>query len=275
MWLLKCLAIKFFLMVLAHQSSAQFKILGVSSTRSRGGGENGITLVQIKPLQQRHTDAVESRSFGDSLQDPSVAMIDANLDNNITNTPIKSTTPVTSAATLMTSSSKSPVPIPTSRIIKLQIMNSTEAVNISAREGKLQYDNQRTDNDIINISPLRPSATIGSPTSSHRRRATGSIKLTNNNIGGTNSGGVEVRESELFYINKHSQSKPSSSSTFKKQHPQTLPKENDIRDHSASIVQRYKRRKYKSKCRCERIWNCPRIQISIARCAPDYFMCCF
>ncbi|XP_037036391.1 uncharacterized protein LOC119074381 [Bradysia coprophila] len=35
------------------------------------------------------------------------------------------------------------------------------------------------------------------------------------------------------------------------------------------------RNKYKSKCRCERIWNCPKIQISIQRCEPDYFMCCF
>ncbi|KAG4072037.1 hypothetical protein HA402_015536 [Bradysia odoriphaga] len=35
------------------------------------------------------------------------------------------------------------------------------------------------------------------------------------------------------------------------------------------------RNKYKSRCRCERIWNCPKIQISIQRCEPDYFMCCF
>ncbi|KAJ6636259.1 hypothetical protein Bhyg_14847 [Pseudolycoriella hygida] len=35
------------------------------------------------------------------------------------------------------------------------------------------------------------------------------------------------------------------------------------------------RNKYKSKCRCERISNCPKIQISIQRCQPDYFMCCF
>lgn len=35
------------------------------------------------------------------------------------------------------------------------------------------------------------------------------------------------------------------------------------------------RRKFKSKCRCERIWNCPKIQISVPRCPEEYFMCCF
>ncbi|XP_035912671.1 uncharacterized protein LOC118512396 isoform X2 [Anopheles stephensi] len=43
----------------------------------------------------------------------------------------------------------------------------------------------------------------------------------------------------------------------------------------ASKVRRHKYRNFKSRCRCERIWNCARIQISVARCAPDYFMCCF
>ncbi|XP_053666460.1 uncharacterized protein LOC128715579 [Anopheles marshallii] len=38
---------------------------------------------------------------------------------------------------------------------------------------------------------------------------------------------------------------------------------------------RNKYRNFKSRCRCERIWNCVRIQISVARCAPDFFMCCF
>lgn len=36
-----------------------------------------------------------------------------------------------------------------------------------------------------------------------------------------------------------------------------------------------KRNRYKSRCRCERISNCPRIQISVTRCEPNYFLCCF
>ncbi|GAB0099983.1 hypothetical protein DMENIID0001_158890 [Sergentomyia squamirostris] len=35
-----------------------------------------------------------------------------------------------------------------------------------------------------------------------------------------------------------------------------------------------KYRGYKSKCRCEKIWKCHKMQISIARCPPDHFMCC-
>lgn len=36
-----------------------------------------------------------------------------------------------------------------------------------------------------------------------------------------------------------------------------------------------KRNNYKSRCRCERISNCPRIQLSVSRCEPNYFLCCF
>uniref|UniRef100_A0A182SKC9 Uncharacterized protein n=1 Tax=Anopheles maculatus TaxID=74869 RepID=A0A182SKC9_9DIPT len=46
-------------------------------------------------------------------------------------------------------------------------------------------------------------------------------------------------------------------------------------ESSGSKVRRHKYRNFKSRCRCERIWNCARLQISVARCAPDYFMCCF
>uniref|UniRef100_A0A182NY93 Uncharacterized protein n=1 Tax=Anopheles dirus TaxID=7168 RepID=A0A182NY93_9DIPT len=46
-------------------------------------------------------------------------------------------------------------------------------------------------------------------------------------------------------------------------------------DPSPVRTRRYKYRNFKSRCRCERIWNCARIQISVARCAPDFFMCCF
>lgn len=39
------------------------------------------------------------------------------------------------------------------------------------------------------------------------------------------------------------------------------------------IVEGY--RKFRSRCRCERIWNCPKLQITVPRCPEDYFMCCF
>lgn len=217
------------ILFLINGIDAQFKILGVTSGRSNSG-DTKIELVQIKPLKLGTMASIESRSF----QDAPTSTISPT--SSTTATPERSTT----------------IETQTSKIIKLQIMNSTAARNVSTREGKLQYENHRTDNDIINISPLRPSSLSSGPSSSHRRRATGSIRLTG--------------DSDLFYIQK-----PSSPAPFKKHHQ---PKENDVQS-SEFAIQRYKRRKYKSKCRCERIWNCPRIQISIARCAPDFFMCCF
>jgi len=35
------------------------------------------------------------------------------------------------------------------------------------------------------------------------------------------------------------------------------------------------RRGYKSICRCEKISNCPVLQISIPRCPSEQFLCCF
>lgn len=35
------------------------------------------------------------------------------------------------------------------------------------------------------------------------------------------------------------------------------------------------KRRYRSRCRCEKISNCPKIQISVARCPSEYFLCCF
>ncbi|XP_039440479.1 uncharacterized protein LOC120421358 [Culex pipiens pallens] len=223
-------------LLMLQQTQAQFKILGITSGRSNNGD---VALVQIKPLQPNVSEPVQSRSFGDEP----IMMVESSMTPNTT-------------VRIISMPTEAPVESQTSKIIKLQIMDSLPARNISTREGKLQNSgNHRTDNDIINIAPLqRPTiatSTLASPTSSHRRRATGSVKLTG--------------DSEMFFIHK-----PSSPAPFKKQHQS---KENDvIADY---VIQRYKRRKYKSKCRCERIWNCPRIQISIARCAPDYFMCCF
>ncbi|XP_045539142.1 uncharacterized protein LOC106714560 isoform X1 [Papilio machaon] len=35
------------------------------------------------------------------------------------------------------------------------------------------------------------------------------------------------------------------------------------------------RRKFRTNCRCEKIWNCPKLQITVPRCPDEYFMCCF
>lgn len=52
--------------------------------------------------------------------------------------------------------------------------------------------------------------------------------------------------------------------------------------HRSSTIQKQskhqksmKRNMYKSRCRCEPISNCPRMQISVTRCPPNEFMCCF
>ncbi|XP_077302333.1 uncharacterized protein LOC143922851 [Arctopsyche grandis] len=34
-------------------------------------------------------------------------------------------------------------------------------------------------------------------------------------------------------------------------------------------------RQFRSRCRCERIWNCPKLQITVPRCPDEYFLCCF
>ncbi|KAF9406681.1 hypothetical protein HW555_013029 [Spodoptera exigua] len=34
------------------------------------------------------------------------------------------------------------------------------------------------------------------------------------------------------------------------------------------------KRRFRSRCRCEKIWNCAKLQISVPRCPEEYFMCC-
>ncbi|KAG7303232.1 hypothetical protein JYU34_011699 [Plutella xylostella] len=38
---------------------------------------------------------------------------------------------------------------------------------------------------------------------------------------------------------------------------------------------RSNRRKFRSNCRCEKISNCPKLQITVPRCPEEQFMCCF
>ncbi|KAL0818576.1 hypothetical protein ABMA28_009014 [Loxostege sticticalis] len=41
-----------------------------------------------------------------------------------------------------------------------------------------------------------------------------------------------------------------------------------------NFLERTGKRKFRSKCRCEKIWNCPRLQITVPRCPDEYFLCC-
>lgn len=53
-------------------------------------------------------------------------------------------------------------------------------------------------------------------------------------------------------------------------------KPDDVKSSIATnLVERPGRRRFKSKCRCEKIWNCPKLQITVPRCPNEYFMCCF
>ncbi|CAH0758470.1 unnamed protein product [Diatraea saccharalis] len=42
-----------------------------------------------------------------------------------------------------------------------------------------------------------------------------------------------------------------------------------------NFIERTGKRKFKSRCRCEKITNCPKLQITVPRCPEEYFLCCF
>lgn len=44
---------------------------------------------------------------------------------------------------------------------------------------------------------------------------------------------------------------------------------------ATNLVERPVKRRFRSKCRCEKIWNCPKLQITVPRCPNEYFLCCF
>ncbi|XP_075983539.1 uncharacterized protein LOC142981476 [Anticarsia gemmatalis] len=43
---------------------------------------------------------------------------------------------------------------------------------------------------------------------------------------------------------------------------------------SQNLIGPSSKRRFRSRCRCERIWNCAKLQISVPRCPEEYFMCC-
>ncbi|RVE47919.1 hypothetical protein evm_007433 [Chilo suppressalis] len=42
-----------------------------------------------------------------------------------------------------------------------------------------------------------------------------------------------------------------------------------------NFIERASKRKFKSRCRCEKITNCPKLQITVPRCPDELFLCCF
>lgn len=43
----------------------------------------------------------------------------------------------------------------------------------------------------------------------------------------------------------------------------------------SNSIQRPVKKRFRSRCRCEKIWNCPKLQITVPRCPDEYFLCCF
>ncbi|CAK1552365.1 unnamed protein product [Leptosia nina] len=52
-------------------------------------------------------------------------------------------------------------------------------------------------------------------------------------------------------------------------------KESAFGGFARNAVERAAKRRFKSRCRCEKIWNCPKLQITVPRCPDEYFLCCF
>ncbi|XP_059054840.1 uncharacterized protein LOC131848897 [Achroia grisella] len=44
---------------------------------------------------------------------------------------------------------------------------------------------------------------------------------------------------------------------------------------SNNLVESGNKKRFRSRCRCEKIWNCPKLQITVPRCPNEYFLCCF
>lgn len=53
------------------------------------------------------------------------------------------------------------------------------------------------------------------------------------------------------------------------------PETRAFQSYSANHLDVVGKRKFRSKCSCQKIWNCPKLQISVPRCPNEYFLCCF
>lgn len=43
---------------------------------------------------------------------------------------------------------------------------------------------------------------------------------------------------------------------------------------SQNLIAHPEKRRYRTRCKCEKIWNCAKLQISVPRCPEEEFMCC-
>ncbi|CAH2093399.1 unnamed protein product [Euphydryas editha] len=64
-------------------------------------------------------------------------------------------------------------------------------------------------------------------------------------------------------------------SNFKKANSLNAVSANAVNSFAISPKDKPYKRKFKSRCRCEKIENCPKLQITVPRCPNDYFLCCF
>lgn len=53
-----------------------------------------------------------------------------------------------------------------------------------------------------------------------------------------------------------------------------FPKPRVFQSYSANHLDIVGIRKFKSNCTCQKIWNCPKLQITVPRCPDEYFLCC-
>ncbi|XP_058065762.1 uncharacterized protein LOC131215390 [Anopheles bellator] len=134
------------------------------------------------------------------------------------------------------------------RFVKLHIVDSSSRRNTTNRVSKLRPADTNRTNDVATSGEKNKNKLI-------RKASANAIK------------GYAKRNSQ--HAKADTLTATTSNNVLKEQLQPAVTTESSTR------ARRHKYRKFKSRCRCERIWNCARIQISVARCAPDYFMCCF
>ncbi|XP_053674019.1 uncharacterized protein LOC128724315 [Anopheles nili] len=159
---------------------------------------------------------------------------------------------------------------------------STKSIQQTSRSfpqiAQTSTQSETSENKFIKLSIVNSAAAVDRP--SKRNSGQASIKESKNST----SFGEQVKTSKPLLTSKFGsivgyakKSKLRTNSNAKNSVNDTMLMQNLFNstiNTSPTKARRYKYRAFKSRCRCERIWNCARIQISVARCAPDFFMCC-
>ncbi|KAJ0173328.1 hypothetical protein K1T71_011504 [Dendrolimus kikuchii] len=101
------------------------------------------------------------------------------------------------------------------------------------------------------------------------------LEITTTNYDTNDPGTAEVttvkietqNTTKITTLQLENQTKPTLSkrSSFKKSYSTPV----------SNLIERPLKRHFRSKCRCEKIWNCPKLQITVPRCPDEYFLCCF